>query len=202
MDNWPPLSQANESVDLIVAYSVFSHLPERLATAWIAEFARVLRPGGIVVATTQSRSFIDLCEQMRTDPSASTPDFLWHQLLANSFTDTAAAHRDFDAGRFLHAASGGGDALPESLYGESLFSGTYVAERWAHLLSLVRFEDKPNQLPQAVFVLQKAPRRDEERIDVLEREIADIRASESWRIGQAALTPVRLARRFRARVSR
>ena len=73
VDNWPPLSQANESVDLIVAYSVFSHLPERLATAWIAEFARVLKPGGIVVATTQSRSFIDLCEQMRTDPSVSTP---------------------------------------------------------------------------------------------------------------------------------
>ena len=77
-----------------------------------------------------------------------------------------------------------------------------MAERWGHLLSLVRFEDKPNQLPQAVFVLQKARRRDEERIDALEREIADIRASESWRIGQAALAPVRLVRRFRARVSR
>ena len=132
------------------------------------------------------------------------PDFLWHQLLANSFTDTAAAYRDFDAGRFLHAANGGGDALVESLYGDSLFSGTYVAERWAHLLSLVRFEDKPNQLPQAAFVLQKAwrPAQHEERIDALEREITDIRASESWRIGHAALAPVRLVRRFRSRVSR
>ena len=48
----------------------------------------------------------------------------------------------------------------------------------------------------------RGAQHDEERIDALEREIADIRASESWRIGQAALAPVRLVRRFRARVSR
>ena len=115
----------------------------------------MLKPGGIVVATTQSRSFIDLCEQIRTDPAYQDSDFLWYQLLARSFVDTDDAHRRFDAGEFLHAPNGGGDALAESLYGDSLFSGRYVAERWGHLLELVRFDDKPNDLPQAVFVLQK-----------------------------------------------
>ena len=82
IESWPPLPFAAGSVDVIVAFSVFSHLPERLATAWIAEFLRVLRPGGIVVGTTQSRSFIALCEQMRTDPAYEGTDFLWYQLLA------------------------------------------------------------------------------------------------------------------------
>ncbi len=113
---------------------MFSHLPERVATAWIAEFARVLRPGGIVVATTQSRTFIDLCEQMRTDPSVQDSDFIWHQWLASSFIDTDAPYRSFDEGGFLHAANGGGECLDQSLYGDSLFSGKFVAERWGHLL--------------------------------------------------------------------
>jgi len=212
VDNWPPLPQANASVDLIVAYSVFSHLPERLATAWIAEFARVLKPGGIVVATTQSRSFIDLCEQIRTDDSVGNPDFLWHQLLARSFVDAADAYRRFDAGEFLHEANGGGDSLEESLYGDSLFSGEYVTERWGHLLAPARFEDKPYDLPQAVFVLQKptaggaiaagAWRADEVRVDALEQELRELRSSETWRIGQAALAPVRLARRVKDRLAR
>ena len=58
-----------DSVDLILAYSVFSHLPERVATAWMAEFLRVLSRAASSSRTTQSRSFIDLCEQMRTDPA-------------------------------------------------------------------------------------------------------------------------------------
>jgi SAM-dependent methyltransferase len=153
--SWPPLNVPTGSVDLIVAYSVFSHLPEHLATAWIAEFRRVLRPGGLVVATTQSRSFIELCEQMRTDPEYKDSDFLWYQLLARSFVDVDSATRRFDAGEFLHEANGGGDSLAESLYGDTLFGRRFIEDKWSHLLELVRFDDKPNGLPQACFVLRR-----------------------------------------------
>ena len=102
-------------------------------------------------------------------------------------------------------------AWTESLYGDSLFSGDYVAERWGHLLHLVRFEDKPYDLPQAVFVLQKPianglPATGSWRADDVRdrrprtRDLRELRESESWRIGQAALAPVRLIRRLKAAV--
>lgn len=154
--SWPPLPCGPCSVDLVVAYSVFSHLPENVATAWIAEFLRVLKPGGLVVGTTQSRSFIDLCEHIRHDPSYRDSDFVWFKLLAGSFQDVAGSRERFDRGEFLHEANGGGDdSLADSVYGDSLFGDRYIDQRWSHLLELVRFDDKPYSLPQACFVLRK-----------------------------------------------
>jgi SAM-dependent methyltransferase len=45
----PPAPYVSGSFDLIYALSVFSHLDETLQAAWIAEFRRMLRPGGLLV---------------------------------------------------------------------------------------------------------------------------------------------------------
>lgn len=45
----PPLPYVTGSFDLIYALSVFSHLDEPLQRAWLAEFRRLLRPGGLLV---------------------------------------------------------------------------------------------------------------------------------------------------------
>jgi SAM-dependent methyltransferase len=45
----PPTPYVSGSFDLIYALSVFTHLDERLQGAWIAEFRRLLRPGGLLV---------------------------------------------------------------------------------------------------------------------------------------------------------
>lgn len=45
----PPAPYVAGSFDLIYALSVFSHLDEGLQAAWIAEFHRLLRPGGLLV---------------------------------------------------------------------------------------------------------------------------------------------------------
>lgn len=38
-------------VDLVYSYSVFTHLPEPMINAWVAELARVLKPGGLLLTT-------------------------------------------------------------------------------------------------------------------------------------------------------
>lgn len=47
----PPLANGTDSLDLIYAHSVLTHLTEPTAQAWLAEVARVLRPGGLALLT-------------------------------------------------------------------------------------------------------------------------------------------------------
>jgi SAM-dependent methyltransferase len=48
----PPLPFADASFDAIYCFSVFTHLSEAMHHAWIAELQRLLRPGGLLIATT------------------------------------------------------------------------------------------------------------------------------------------------------
>ena len=51
----PPLALADASVDLAYAISVWSHLnPPTAGLEWFAEMHRLLRPGGLLVLTSQS----------------------------------------------------------------------------------------------------------------------------------------------------
>jgi SAM-dependent methyltransferase len=50
----PPLGQASASVDVVYAYSVFTHLATENMRIWVEEMARVLKPGGIGLFTVLS----------------------------------------------------------------------------------------------------------------------------------------------------
>jgi SAM-dependent methyltransferase len=47
----PPLANVTNTLDLVYAHSVLTHLTEPTAQAWLAEVARVLRPGGLALLT-------------------------------------------------------------------------------------------------------------------------------------------------------
>ncbi|HEX2834209.1 MAG TPA: class I SAM-dependent methyltransferase [Thermoanaerobaculia bacterium] len=47
----PPLPFAAESFDLLMLASVFTHLPLAWQRAWVVEFQRLLKPGGVVLLT-------------------------------------------------------------------------------------------------------------------------------------------------------
>jgi SAM-dependent methyltransferase len=49
--------QADDSLDLVYAHSVLTHLTEPTATAWLAEVARVLRPGGLALMTFHDEAY-------------------------------------------------------------------------------------------------------------------------------------------------
>ncbi len=52
----PPLPLAADQFDFIYAISVFTHLSEAVARHWVAELSRVVRPGGLLVVTTNGDS--------------------------------------------------------------------------------------------------------------------------------------------------
>jgi ubiquinone/menaquinone biosynthesis C-methylase UbiE len=55
----PPLAFEAETFDFVFALSVFTHLPESAALAWLKEVSRVLKPGGIAALSVHGRSAID-----------------------------------------------------------------------------------------------------------------------------------------------
>jgi SAM-dependent methyltransferase len=148
----PPTEFADESFDIIYAYSVFSHLAEPVHIKWVEEFSRILKPGGILLATTQGRNFIEFCRSLRgqTHPSA------WHQALSNSFLDTEAALADYDRGKFLYSGTGGGGPRDKSFYGEAIISPGYVKREWTKYLIFCDFADALTRLPQSLIVMQKS----------------------------------------------
>jgi SAM-dependent methyltransferase len=62
----PPLPYKSGQFDLVYALSVFTHLPEPLALAWIREMARVLKPEGLLLITTHGEAYLgELTEDER-----------------------------------------------------------------------------------------------------------------------------------------
>jgi SAM-dependent methyltransferase len=56
----PPLPYADSTFDLVYAFSVFTHLSERLQHAWMAECLRMLRPGGYLLLSTMGEYYLGL----------------------------------------------------------------------------------------------------------------------------------------------
>lgn len=146
----PPTEFAGDSFDVVYAYSVFSHLSEAVHIKWVEELSRILKPGGILIVTVWGRNFIEFCRSLR----GQNHEFDWYKALANSFLDTEAALADYDNGKFLYSATGGGPALPASFYGEAIISPAYVKREWAKYLTFCDFMDDPAKFNQAVIVMQ------------------------------------------------
>jgi SAM-dependent methyltransferase len=151
----PPTILAPNTLDYVVSWSVFSHLDEFLANLWIEEFARLLKPGGLLILTTQSRRFIAFCAEQRLKrASGMRLEHPWHEACADSFTDEPLENSRYEAGQFLHASSVR-PPHPQSHYGEAVIPRGFFVKRWGHLFRLIEFLDNPVRLPQVLVVMQK-----------------------------------------------
>lgn len=64
----PPTAFASAAFDVIFTISVFTHLDEGEQEAWLAELSRLLRPGGLLLATTHAP------EIARTSPGVTAAE--------------------------------------------------------------------------------------------------------------------------------
>lgn len=55
----PPLPFSSHQFDLIIGFSVLTHIPASEQEAWLRELHRILKPGGICWITTHGQYFID-----------------------------------------------------------------------------------------------------------------------------------------------
>src|SRR2546428_246393 len=130
----PPAVLPGERFDVIYLYSVFSHLSEQTHDRWLTEFHRLLRPGGLLFATTWQREYIERCERARQGNTAGT-----HSGSLGAFVGTDAWLARYDRGEFCHSPVGGGRALSEDFYGESCIPESYVRRRWSDRFQLLDY---------------------------------------------------------------
>jgi SAM-dependent methyltransferase len=133
--------------DLLLGNSVFSKSTPEHADAWIGDFARIMRPGGLVLITTQGRSFIEYCRQIRESGDGSDPFF---QYLSRSFVDTDQSFKDYDSGKYLSSES-----TEDTRFGETLIPPQYAAEKWCADFELVQFIEDINFFRKALIVLRR-----------------------------------------------
>jgi SAM-dependent methyltransferase len=110
-------------MDLVFSVSVFSHLSGPAAAAWLADLARILRPGGILVATTHG-------DNVLTTIQASAPHQEMFRLtpeqavrVAERLRSEGMVYLPYDAD-VLDMAQAGDD------YGNAFVSADFVASSW------------------------------------------------------------------------
>lgn len=152
----PPCLVKDETFDLIYAYSVFSHLSEKAAGAWIAELSRLLKPGGLLIITTRGQNY---CHYLRTLRAKDAPSREEQHVLSRS-PDSDALEKALSAGEFFFfAPPDATKELGKELYGHAAVPAGYISKHWTDKagLSLDNFADSPSHL-QAIATLRKLHR--------------------------------------------
>src|SRR5262249_6855123 len=126
VDPIPPTNFPAGMFDLIYSFSVFSHLSEDVHRKWLMEFKRILKPGGLLIATTRAREFIEFVPELRKCENLP----FYARGAAVSFLNTEEWLSAYDSGRYCYSPTGGGDILDSSFFGEACIPKGYVLEHW------------------------------------------------------------------------
>ncbi len=130
----PPIDFSDEFFDVIVSYSVFSHLSEEYFVAWMNEFRRLLRRGGVAFLTTRPREAIEWFKELRE--AGEVPEYA--RGAANSFVDWEAAFAAYDSGNFCFDPEGSGGEGLTGFYGESCVPQSFVERTFGNVFEVTK----------------------------------------------------------------
>lgn len=138
------------SMDAVMAYSVFTHLPETEHRVWMQEFKRVTRPGAVVALTLEPRRFLDFIESIPANSESA-----WHQGLRRFASQIPELRQRFDRGELAYLPTGGGAELDASHYGDAVVPLSFIEQNWGPEFKVCDYIDDPNRFWQAVLILQR-----------------------------------------------
>jgi SAM-dependent methyltransferase len=144
---YPPLPFPDAYFELVVAYSVFTHLEREVQKAWLAEMNRVLAPGGLLLATVHGE-FAAL--------------FAFPDRVARSFSGRVAERlglRTIIAGEIMdgtrdHALDG---VAPSDYYRGVYQTKNYTVREWSQFLDVIEYREAGIGNYQDLVVLRKRP---------------------------------------------
>jgi SAM-dependent methyltransferase len=143
----PPLPLAENTFDYITSYSVFSHLPDNLFLAWMGEFARLLKPGGLLFFTTLGLPLIEGLMSEQTKFLSGSEIHFWHKILIEGAGDLTELYRRYREGEFVFLRTHAHDT-----YGDSFVPPAAVRALTRGKLELLAHD--PHGLSQDLFVMR------------------------------------------------
>jgi SAM-dependent methyltransferase len=146
------LPYADRELDLAYAYSVFTHLPEHVQDHWLAEIARTLRPGSLLVATVEPPRFLDYFAHIDSQDKSLHP---WHAAMARKIQADPGLKARLDAGGFIYLPSTDGSDGAGETYGDCVMTPEYVRRHWGQWFDVVEYVDDPKRFWQAVVVARR-----------------------------------------------
>lgn len=139
----PPAPYSDAAFDVVYTISLFTHLDEQSQFDWLVELARILKPGGHLLATLHGAYALASC---------------------SSSEKSSLAYRGFHY-RVDHKGALKLDGLPDS-YQTAFHTKEYVEREWSRYFDVVRYHEGGLHGHQDVVVLQKkaagSPRRSDE----------------------------------------
>lgn len=140
----------SDSQDLILSFSVFSHINEESAQFWLRELGRVLKPGGSMVVTSWGRSLFEVFERKRTTGQTL---YAWEDNIARAFEDLNEVERRYHDGEFSFGRHMKSGPLDPEVYGISL-----MPKRWIETHTSLRvwhWIEDTKIVPQTTFFISK-----------------------------------------------
>ena len=145
-----PLPFGDGAFSTVTAFSVFTHLPETVATALVGEIARVLRPGGLAVFTVEDGAVIELIGH----PDAPLWGDRWRLL---------SQHRDrlddvlqrYGAGDYIYLVTNDGPILSADVYGDAVVPKAWIEANWTRFADVIAYVPSRDPIRQAVVVMRK-----------------------------------------------
>jgi predicted O-methyltransferase YrrM/SAM-dependent methyltransferase len=137
----PSIPLESNSVDIVSAYSVFTHI-EAMETTWLMEIRRILRPGGIAWITLHTEGTLQ----------DMTPDWpLWRPVMEHPEADKLIdkEKRDFPGDRLVVRWLAGRSYSSNVFYKEA-----YVRQHWSRIMEVADFRRRHPSF-QDVVILRK-----------------------------------------------
>lgn len=142
----PVLPIADNSMDVITAYSVFTHI-DTFETAWLAELHRILKPDGIAYLSVQNEDSWAMLQEAKTN---ERDDHLLNRL-RNNFSDIdELLESDIPGGYkvFRYRDVGPYRALV-------FHSNDYLEKTWGRFFDILEIKPRWSGVSQSVLVARK-----------------------------------------------
>jgi SAM-dependent methyltransferase len=139
----PCLPMADRSMDLISAFSVFTHI-DTFETAWLAELYRILRPGGLVYLTVQNDASWKALRESGKDQPLVARMLKWVPNLLE-LLESDLPNRRLD---FRHTPRG-------PYRGVVFHSDDYLRRTWGRFFRILEIRPLDHGTHQSVFIGQK-----------------------------------------------
>jgi SAM-dependent methyltransferase len=136
--------------DVLISYSVFSHLPLGLARDTLRKIFEISNPGAIFILTIWDENFLNYI----FDAYFQSGNSLWLDSLRISFSDTSPNVLRKNGVEFR--GNSGGDGLPFDIYGDIIYTQIFFAQLCESLGWVVEYMKHDSSVTlQTVVILRK-----------------------------------------------